>query len=131
MYKQRTNCSQCGGPLDLFKPTCPFCGVKNVDLTALDLASGEPANFIFKMPSNIKVVDKDGADIYMTILAVPSLEMMTMVNDTTDIYGGYYDAPIMRYNTGSSLEIGLKLNTVYQPHREKQTLCELRVGDGE
>lgn len=131
MIQKITNCKNCGAALDPFKPHCEFCGTKNVNLTALDLASGEPANFIFKMPSNIRVVDRNGADMYMTILAVPSLEMMTMVNDTTDIYGGYYDEPIMRYNTSSSLEIGLKLNTVYQPDREKQTLCELRVGDSE
>lgn len=129
--KQVTNCKNCGSALDPWKPNCQFCGTKNVNLTALDLASGEPANFIFKMPSNLKVVDKDGAEIYMTILAIPSLEMMTMISDSTDVYGGNFGAPVMRYNTGNSLEVGLKLKTVYQPNKEKQTLCELRVGDGE
>jgi hypothetical protein len=68
------------------------------------------------------VVDKDGADTYMTILAVPSLEMITMVHDTVDVYGAY-NTPLVRYNTGNSLEVGLKLTTV------EKSLCELRVGD--
>jgi len=129
MIQKVTNCKNCDAALDPFKPHCEFCGTKNVNLTALDLASGEPANFIFKMPSNIKIVDKNGADIYMTILAIPSLEMMTMVQDSVDVYGGYINEPLARYNTGASLEVGLKLTTVYQPQKEKQTLCELRVGE--
>ena len=70
----KTNCKNCGAALDIWSPKCEFCGTKNVNLTALDLASGEPANFIFKMPSNMRVVDKNGADVYLSILAIPSLE---------------------------------------------------------
>ena len=55
----KTNCSNCGGPLNIADPKCPFCGTKNINLTDIDLASGEAANFIFRMPHNIKVNDQE------------------------------------------------------------------------
>ena len=122
-----TNCKNCGAALNPWKPSCEFCGTKNVNLTALDLASGEPANFIFKLPKNIKVVDKDGADIYMTTLAVPSLEFVTVTQDSFNIYGGYGMAPLARYSGPSTLEMQLKLSSVTRP--ENNSLCELRVGE--
>lgn len=127
--KQVTNCKNCGAALDPWKPSCQFCGTKNVNLTALDLASGEPVNFIFKLPSNIQVKNHKGEDIYLTTLAIPSLEMVAMSHETTNIYGGYGMAPLAQYTDNSSLEMKLKLTTVYQQQREKQVLCELRVGD--
>lgn len=128
--KQVTNCKNCGAALDIWKPHCQFCGTKNVNLTALDLNSGEPANFIFKMPSNIKVVSPDGADIYLTTLAIPSLETIEMVNDIVDIYDGYHAAPVAKYtNNMSSVAMNLKLTTVNK--YPNNTLGELQVGDNE
>ena len=126
--KQVTNCKNCGAALDIWKPHCEFCGTKNVNLTALDLASGEPANFIFKMPSNIKVMNQDGAEVYLTTLAIPSLETVEMVNDMVDVYGGFGMVPIAQYRGSSSMAMNLKLTTVNRPDN---VLCELRVGDKE
>lgn len=127
--KQVTNCKNCGAALDIWKPNCEFCGTKNVNLTALDLASGEPANFIFKMPNNIKVVDKDGVDIYLSVLAIPSLEMMTMTTEPISVYGGWGNRPIAQYEGSRSLEMELKLNTVSKRVNGKEVLCELRCGE--
>lgn len=124
--KQVTNCKNCGAALDIWKPHCEFCGTKNVNLTALDLSGHEPANFIFKMPSNIKVVDKDGADIYLSLLAIPSLETMEMRAEPTTIYGGWGNRPVAQYNN-TSLDMQLKLTTVTRP--EDNTLCTIRVGE--
>lgn len=124
--KQVTNCKNCGAALDITKPNCEFCGTKNVNLTALDLASGEPANFIFKMPSNMRVVDKNGADIYLSLLAIPSLETMKLVSDTTEFYGGY-GMKTQAYVNNYSMNMQLKLTTV--TNREDNTICTVRVGD--
>lgn len=124
--KQITNCRNCGAALDIWKPHCEFCGTKNVNLTALDLSSGEPANFIFKLPSNIKVVDKNGEDLYLTLLAVPSLEVMEITNDTSSIYDGWGAKHTYTQSTG--LEMGIKLTTVYAPEKDNK-LCEIRVGE--
>ena len=129
--KQVTNCKNCGAALDIWKPNCEFCGTKNVNLTALDLASGEPANFIFKMPSNIKVVDQDGADIYLSLLAVPSLEAMEMRSEPVSVYGGWSYKPIVQYEGSRSLDMQLKLTTVSKRVNDKDILCEIRVGDTE
>ena len=129
--KQVTNCKNCGAALDIWKPHCEFCGTKNVNLTALDLASGEPANFIFKMPSNIRVVDKDSADIYLSLLAVPSLESMELCSQPTTIYGGWGQVPLVQYKTSSEMNMQLKLTTVSQRINNRDVLCELRVGDKE
>lgn len=125
--KHVTNCKNCGAALNIWKPHCEFCGTKNVNLTALDLASGEPVNFIFKMPSNIKVVNQDGAEIYLTTLAIPSLETVEMVNDIVDIYDGYHAAPVAKYTNSTSMAMNLKLTTVNK--YPDNTLCELRVGE--
>jgi hypothetical protein len=125
--KTVTNCKNCGAPLDIMKPHCEFCGTKNVNLTALDLASGEAANFIIKLPNSIKVVNEKGQDIYMTILAIPSLESFTTSYDTVSVYGGYGSAPLVQVDTGASIEMGLKLSTVCNP--KSSSLCELWVGE--
>ena len=126
--KQVTNCRNCGAALDIWKPNCEFCGTKNVNLTALDLSGHEPANFIFKMPSNTRVVDKNGADIYLSILAIPSLEVIEMVNDTMSICDCWDRKHTYTQSTG--MEMGIKLTTVCAQEKEKENiLCELRYGD--
>ena len=129
--KQVTNCKNCGAALDIWKPHCEFCGTKNVNLTALDLGSGEPANFIFKMPSNIRVVDKDGADIYLSLLAIPSLETMEMWSEPISVYGGWGNRPIAQYEGNRGLNMQLKLTTVSRIENNKETLCTIRCGDKE
>ena len=129
--KQVTNCKNCGAALDIWKPNCEFCGTKNVNLTALDLASGEPANFIFKMPNNIRVVNKNNESVYLSLLAVPSLEMVTMRSEPAYIYGGWGDKPLAQYTDSLSLEMELKLNTVSHRINDKEVMAELRVGDRE
>lgn len=125
----KTNCCNCGAALDIWKPKCEFCGTKNVNLTALDLASGEPANFIFKMPNNIRVVDKDGADLYLSLLAVPSLETVEMWSEPISVYGGWGNRPIAQYEGNRGLNMQLKLTTVAQRKNNKEVLAELRYGD--
>ncbi len=126
--KQVTNCKNCGAALDIWKPHCEFCGTKNVNLTALDLGSGEPANFIFKMPSNMRVVDKDGVDICLSLLAIPSLETITMVSEPTYCYGGLGNKPLA-YTNNYSMDMQLKLTTVSRIENDKETLCTIRYGD--
>ena len=121
----KTNCCNCGAALDIWLPKCEFCGTKNVNLTALDLASGEPANFIFKMPNNMRVVDKNGADIYLSLLAIPSLETITMMSEPTYFYGGLGNKPLA-YTNNYSMDMQLKLTTVSQKRNDKEVLCELR-----
>lgn len=120
----KTNCCNCGAALDIFAPKCEFCGTKNINMTDIDLASGEPANFIFKMPSNIKVVDKNGCNMYMSMLAIPELTTIEMENDSTSIYGDW-GRPTHTFTTESTFQLGLNLRAVTR--RETNEICRLTI----
>lgn len=121
----KTNCCNCGAALNIFAPKCEFCGTKNINMTEIDLASGEAANFIFRMPHNIKVEDQSGKEIYMSILAVPELEAMEITTNPINVYGGWRNAPIMTYNAGSELRMNLNLHAVQK--KSDNTLCTLTI----
>lgn len=105
----KTNCRNCGGPLNIADPKCPFCGTKNINLTDIDLASGEAANFIFRLPHNIR--GTDGGEVYMSMLAVPELDTIEMVSDTVDITG-FDGVKLASYTANNSLQMNLNLRAV-------------------
>lgn len=107
----KTNCCNCGAALDIFAPKCEFCGTKNINMTEIDLASGEAANFIFKLPSNIKVEDKDG-QMYMSILAVPELATIEITDDYTTATGGWGNSRIVQWTTSRNFNMNLNLRAV-------------------
>ena len=113
----KTNCCNCGAALDIFAPKCEFCGTKNVNMTELDLASGEAANFIFKLPNNITVND----NMYMSMLAVPELQTIEMTSEPTYIYGGWNNTRLACIDN-YSLTMGLNLRAV---SRDDNSLCYL------
>ncbi len=117
MSTYRTNCKSCGGPLNIADSKCPFCGTKNINLTDIDLASGEAANFIFKLPNNTTI----NGNMYMSMLAVPELKTIEMTNEPTYIYGGWNDTKL-GYMNNYSLEMGLNLRAV---SRNDNSLCHL------
>ena len=113
----KTNCCNCGAALDVFAPKCEFCGTKNVNMTDIDLASGEAANFIFRLPNNTTT----NGNMYMSMLAVPELKTLEMTNEPTAIYGGWNDTKLACINN-YSLEVGLNLRAV---SRDDDSLCHL------
>ena len=116
----KTNCKNCGAALDICSPKCVFCGTKNINMTDIDLASGEAANFIFKLPSNIK--NAQGGEVFLSMLAVPELQTIQMTNDTTDFYGGWGNTKTAFVNN-YSLEMGLNLRAVVNTH--DNSICNL------
>lgn len=111
----KTNCCNCGAALDIFAPKCKFCGTKNVNMTEIDLASGEAANFIFKLPNNIK--NTKGNEVYLSMLAVPELQTIQTTNDTTSIHGGW-GSPEIAFVNNSSLEMGINLRAITNMHND-------------
>ena len=105
----KTNCCNCGAALDIFAPKCKFCGTKNVNITDIDLASGEAVNFIFKLPNNFTI---DG-DLYMSMLAVPELKTLEIINEPIDIYGSWGNAALACIDN-RSLEMEVNFHVV--PH---------------
>ena len=114
----KTNCCNCGAALDIFAPKCEFCGTKNINMTEIDLASGEAANFIFKLPNNTNI----NGNVYMSMLAIPELTTISMDSENTEIYGGFGHTPLISYRNNYSLNLGLNLCAV---NRSDNSLCHL------
>lgn len=119
----RTNCKNCGAALDICSSKCAFCGTKNINMTDIDLASGEAANFIFKLPNNFK--DAEGKEVFLTMLAIPELQTIEMRSEPTYIYGGWNDTKLA-YIDNSTFELGLNLRAVSNP-KHNDSLCELTI----
>ena len=119
----KTNCKNCGAALDIFAPKCAFCGTKNINMTDIDLASGEAANFIFKLPNNFK--DAEGKEVILSMLAIPELQTIQMISEPTYIYGGWNDTKLA-YMNNSTFELGLNLRAISNP-RQHDSLCELTI----
>ena len=119
----KTNCKNCGAALDICSSKCAFCGTKNINMTDIDLASGEAANFIFKLPNNFK--DAEGKEVFLTMLAIPELQTIEMKSDRVYFYGGLADKPL-GYVNNYSMEMGLNLRAVSNP-KHNNSLCELTV----
>ena len=117
----KTNCKNCGAALDICSSKCAFCGTKNINLTDIDLASGEAANFIFKLPNNIK--NTKGEEVFLSMLAVPELKTLEMTSEPTYISGGWNNTKLA-YINNYSLEMGLNLRAV--PHADN-SICNLTI----
>lgn len=118
----KTNCKNCGAALDICSPKCAFCGTKNVNMTDIDLSSGEAVNFIFKLPNNFK--NAEGKEVFLSMLAVPELQTIEMKNESTYITGGWGDTKLA-YMDNYSLEMGLNLRAVN--NCEKNQICNLTI----
>lgn len=103
----KTNCCNCGAPLDIFSSKCSFCGTKNINMTDIDLASGEAANFIFKLPNNTTI----NGNIYMSLLAIPELKTVDVQEETTNTYNNS-GAPLITLCTSRSFNMNLNLRAV-------------------
>ena len=118
----KTNCKNCGAALDICAPKCAFCGTKNINMTDIDLASGEAANFIFKLPNNFR--NAEGKEVFLTMLAIPELQTIEMRSEPTYNYGGFNDTKLA-YMNNYSMEMGLNLRAVTNPKHD--SLCELTI----
>ena len=121
----KTKCCNCGAALNIFAPKCEFCGTKNINMTEIDLASGEAANFIFKLPDNIKIETKEGTQLYMSMLAVPELTAIEMTYDDFDVYGGPNYIPLATYRRNTEFKVGLNLRAA--SHSDTNELCSLTI----
>ena len=92
-------------------------------MTDIDLASGEAANFIFRMPHNIK--GADGNEVYMSMLAVPELESVEMESSPVYAYGWFGTQPLCAFNTHPELTMNLNLRAVQRT--DSRELCQVIV----
>ena len=77
----------------------------------------------------MRVVDQNGKDIYLSLLAIPSLETIEMTTESTSIYGGWSKQRLVQYEGNRGLNMQLKLTAVSRIKDDKETLAEIRYGD--
>ena len=104
----KTNCCNCGAALDIFASKCNYCGTKNINMTELDLASGEAANFIFKLPTTPSIK----GNVYMSILAIPELQTITTTSNNINVTSGKNNVLLASYPVEYSLDMNINLRAV-------------------
>lgn len=109
----KTNCINCGAAKDTSEIKCPFCGTTYLDLTAIDFSDGKPVVCQFVLPDNISLV-KNGVRgrAVMSMLAVPTLEQMTMSPNTVSVYGGFGNVPLASFTPSWDVNIGVSFKPV-------------------
>ena len=111
----RTNCPNCGAALEWGKPHCAFCGTRIVDLTMLDFDTQEPTAFVLKLPHNYKLEKYEDKNIYLTLMAKPQLNTISVTTSPTTIYGGWGMAPMAIYDNNRDVEIEVSLRSYTPP----------------
>ena len=71
----------------------------------------------------------NGKDIYLSLLAIPSLETIEMTTESTSIYGGWSKQRLVQYEGNRGLNMQLKLTAVSRIENDKETLAMIRYGD--
>lgn len=75
------NCPNCGAVYTLEDVKCPYCGTLYYDLSAIDFTNDKPVFLKFRIPYGNTYAD-------ITQCAVPILDTIEVVNDTTDCTDG-------------------------------------------
>ena len=123
----KTNCINCGAAKDINEIKCPFCGTTYVDLTAIDFSSDDPVVCQFVLPNNIRIGDSK-AKMIMSMLAKPCLEDVSVTSNTTDLYGGWYGAPISFVNS-YDINVGVSFKPIQREDKSIITFTAAETGD--
>lgn len=109
----KTNCPNCGAPIDRYKCKCDYCGTWYFDLSAFDFEDGKPCYIRFKTPMGI-----------FSAMATPELRTIDVWEDTVDVMDtrGY---AIKKFRKGRHCDFDMTFHTVANP--ETNTLYTLEV----
>lgn len=111
----KTNCINCGAPIDIDADKCPYCKTSYFDMTAIDFNSREPIALKIR-----------NCNMIITQLVRPVCGNVEYGCDTVDMIGPYgtvgYSATLNRY-----AEINIQFEALRRP--SKGSLMEVIVYD--
>ena len=111
----KTNCPNCGAPIDRFKCKCDYCGTWYFDLSAFDFEDGKPCYVRFRTPMGI-----------FSAMASPEMRTIEVSSDTVSAVDprGY---AIQTFVTNKRCDIDVTFHTVTNP--ETNTMFTLEVAE--
>lgn len=109
----KTNCPNCGAPIDRYKCKCDYCGTWYFDFTGFDMSEDVPYYVRFRSPYGI-----------VTTLARPELRSVEISCNTVDMVSplGY---KINRFTTRKQCDFEVVFHAQENP--EDGTLYKLEV----
>lgn len=106
----KTNCPNCGAPIDEEKHKCSYCGTPYFDMSFM--------NFDDNKPFYLKI--KYG-DVYITQLVRPQLGDIMLESDYQIAYGKY-NTPLYQFETNKTLTTSISFKAIPDENKALYTL---------
>lgn len=116
---RKRNCPNCAAPYDTNLNKCPYCETSYYDLSALNLASGEP--FYLKIQTEM-----NGAPCYITQLVRPRADMSMEFGSETAYACDILGRRICSYTKSRTMTTNISFEAIASPTHK--SLCTIEIG---
>ena len=109
----KTNCPNCGAPIEKDKEKCAYCGTWYIDLTMIDFDNQVP--FFLKIKTN---------GVILTQRVLPQTVTFDSYQDNTYVYGGRGNNKLVSFINNPQLETNIQFIALpFDTKDHKQILC--------
>lgn len=109
----KTNCPNCGAPIEKDKEKCAYCGTWYIDLTMIDFDNQEPFFLTIKQNGYL-----------LTQKVIPQTASFESTEDTVYATGGKNNSKLISFTTNRRLETNIQFIAVpFDTKNHKQILC--------